>query len=83
MCKIAIKKLELISGIKRVMFRSSGFVLFHGHNTPNEPIIKPNIKDCIVLLYFVKSNDIIFDNNTKPVTDPRVNMAIIFNLLIV
>ena len=83
MCKIAKKKLVLISGIYRVMFRFSGFVLFHGHNTPKEPIIKPNIKDCIVLLYLVKSNDIIFDNNTNPVTDPRVNTAIIFNLLIV
>ena len=54
MCKIAIKKLVLISGMYRVMFRFSDLVLFHGHNTPKEPIIKPNIKDCIVLLYLLK-----------------------------
>ena len=66
-----------------MIFKFSGFVVFQGHNTPKDPIIKPNITDWIVSLNFVRSIDITFDNTTKPVTEPRVNAAIIFNLLIV
>ena len=66
-----------------MIFKFSGFVVFQGHNTPKDPIIKPNIIDWIISLNFVRSNDITLDNKTNPVTEPRVNTAIIFNLLIV